>query len=136
MTPRQQRVAAGYLTDEYRISQRHAARVLRRARSSLRYRPRQRSGEEALVKANLSTLPNNFQPNAAASMCTTGPDYAKFVLRAIQNPDLRKMQTRMKATQNDRLRRRERGVTPSIRARSRIEKRSCAVVGPAVVVAG
>jgi len=51
VTPRQQRVAAGYLTDEYRISQRHAARVLRRARSSLRYRPRQRSGEEALVKA-------------------------------------------------------------------------------------
>lgn len=51
MTPSQQRAAADYLTDEYRISQRHAARVLKRARSSLRYQPRQRSGEEALVKA-------------------------------------------------------------------------------------
>jgi putative transposase len=51
VTPRQQRTAAGYLTDEYRISQRRAAGVLRRARSSLRYQPRQRTGEEALVKA-------------------------------------------------------------------------------------
>ena len=51
MTPRQQRVAANYLSDEYRISQRRAARVLKRARSSLRYQPRQRSGEEALIKA-------------------------------------------------------------------------------------
>ena len=51
MTPHQQRAAADYLTDEYRISQRHAARVLKRARSSLRYQPRQRTGEEALVKA-------------------------------------------------------------------------------------
>jgi putative transposase len=51
VTPRQQRTAAGYLKVEYRISQRRAARVLGRARSSLRYRPRQRSGEEALVKA-------------------------------------------------------------------------------------
>src|SRR6185295_5228362 len=48
---RQQRTAAGYLEVEYRISQRRAARVLKRARSSLRYRPRPRSGEEALVKA-------------------------------------------------------------------------------------
>jgi transposase InsO family protein len=51
VTPPQQRAAADYLTDEYRISQRHAARVLGRARSSVRYRPRQRSGEAALVKA-------------------------------------------------------------------------------------
>jgi transposase InsO family protein len=51
VTPHQQRAAAGYLTDEYRISQRNAARVLGRARSSLRYRPRPRSGEAALVKA-------------------------------------------------------------------------------------
>jgi putative transposase len=51
VTPGQQRVAANYLSDEYRISQRHAARVLKRARSSLRYRPRQRTGEEVLVKA-------------------------------------------------------------------------------------
>jgi len=50
----------------------------------------------ALEKANLSPLPNNLQPNAAASMCTTGPDYAKFVLRAIQNPDLRKQQIAMR----------------------------------------
>jgi putative transposase len=51
VTPRQQRTAARYLTDEYRISQRRAARVLKRARSSLRYLARQRTGEEALVKA-------------------------------------------------------------------------------------
>jgi CubicO group peptidase (beta-lactamase class C family) len=52
--------------------------------------------EAALVKANQSTLPNNMQPNAAASICTSGPDYAKFVLRAIQNPEYRKLQTKIR----------------------------------------
>jgi len=47
----QQRVAAAYLAEAYAISQRHAVGVLGRARSSVRYRPRARSGEAALVDA-------------------------------------------------------------------------------------
>ncbi len=49
--------------------------------------------EAALAKAQIPALPNNMTPNAAASLCTTGPDYAKFVLHAIKNPDLRKQLT-------------------------------------------
>jgi CubicO group peptidase (beta-lactamase class C family) len=49
--------------------------------------------EELLAKAGLPPLPNMIVPNAASSMYTTGPDYAKFVLNAIKNPELRKQYT-------------------------------------------
>jgi transposase InsO family protein len=51
VTATQQRAAADYLEKAYRVSQRRAGRVLGRARSTLRYRRRQRSGEEALIRA-------------------------------------------------------------------------------------
>jgi putative transposase len=51
VTPQQQRAAADYLRETYSISQRHASRLLGRARSTIRYRHRQRSGEDALIKA-------------------------------------------------------------------------------------
>jgi putative transposase len=51
VTAAQQRAAADYLREIYRISQRRASRVLGRARSTIRYRRRQRSGEDALIKA-------------------------------------------------------------------------------------
>jgi transposase InsO family protein len=51
VTATQQRAAADYLCQAYRVSQRRASRALGRARSTLRYCRRQRSGEEALVRA-------------------------------------------------------------------------------------
>jgi putative transposase len=51
VTATQQRAAADYLEKTYRVSQRRASRVLGRARSTLRYRRRQRAGEEALIRA-------------------------------------------------------------------------------------
>jgi len=51
VTPTQQRVAADYLQETFRISERHAGRLLGRSRSTLRYGPRQRADEDALVKA-------------------------------------------------------------------------------------
>jgi putative transposase len=51
VTAGQQRAAADYLRETYRISQRRASRVLGRARSTMRYQRRQRSGEDALIKA-------------------------------------------------------------------------------------
>ena len=51
MTPQQQRAAANYLGGEYQISQRRAAGVLGRARSSLRYRGRPRADEAALIRS-------------------------------------------------------------------------------------
>jgi putative transposase len=51
VTAAQQRAAADYLRETYGISQRRASRVLGRARSTIRYRRRQRPGEEALIKA-------------------------------------------------------------------------------------
>lgn len=51
MTASQQRAAADYLGEVYGVSQRRAGRVLGRARSTLRYRHRPRSGEAALVRA-------------------------------------------------------------------------------------
>lgn len=51
MTPTQQRAAAAYLRTTYGVSERRIARLLRRARSTLRYRRQPRSGEEALVRA-------------------------------------------------------------------------------------
>jgi len=51
VTAAQQRAAADFLTAAYEVSQRRASRVLGRARSTLRYRRRPRSGEEALLRA-------------------------------------------------------------------------------------
>ena len=51
MTATQQRAAAGYLAEAYRISERRASRVLGRARSTVRYRPRPRPGEAPLIRA-------------------------------------------------------------------------------------
>jgi transposase len=47
----QQRAAADYLAEAYRISERRASRVLGRARSMVRYRPRQRASEAPLIQA-------------------------------------------------------------------------------------
>jgi putative transposase len=51
VTAAQQRAATGHLTETYQVSQRRASRVLGRSRSTLRYRPRDRSGEAPLVRA-------------------------------------------------------------------------------------
>jgi putative transposase len=51
VTATQQRTAADYLGTTYDLSQRRASRLLGRARSTLRYRRRPRSGEAALVRA-------------------------------------------------------------------------------------
>jgi putative transposase len=51
VTATQQRAAADHLEKAYGVSQRRASRVLGRSRSTLRYRRRQRSGEEALIAA-------------------------------------------------------------------------------------
>ena len=51
VTATQQRAAADYLAEAYRISERRASRVLGRARSTVRYRPRQRDGEAPLIRA-------------------------------------------------------------------------------------
>lgn len=50
MTPAQQRAAAGYLCETYEVSERRASRALGRARSTLRYRPRDRAAEQPLVR--------------------------------------------------------------------------------------
>jgi putative transposase len=51
VTAAQQRAAAGYLCETYKVSQRRATRVLGRSRSTLRYRPADRPREAPLVKA-------------------------------------------------------------------------------------
>jgi putative transposase len=51
VTATEQRAAADYLAEAYRISERRASRVLGRARSTIRYRPRQREGEVLLIRA-------------------------------------------------------------------------------------
>jgi putative transposase len=51
VTPSQQRTAAEYLRQEYDVSQRRAGRILGRARSTLRYTPRDRSADEPLIQA-------------------------------------------------------------------------------------
>jgi hypothetical protein len=56
VTPGQQRAAADYLGETYGISQRRACRVLRRARSTLRYQPRPRLGEPAWPRGTGSRL--------------------------------------------------------------------------------
>lgn len=51
MTPKQQRAAAGYLVETYRVPQRRVARTLGCARSTLRHRPRDRDAEQPLIAA-------------------------------------------------------------------------------------
>jgi putative transposase len=51
VTATQQRAAADYLKETYEVSERRAGGVLDLARSTLRYRPKQRAGEDALIKA-------------------------------------------------------------------------------------
>jgi transposase InsO family protein len=51
VTPTQQRAAAEYLRQGYEVSQRRVSEVLGRARSTLRYAPRDRSGDEPLIQA-------------------------------------------------------------------------------------
>ena len=51
VTPAQQRLAADYLIEAYGVSQRRAGQVLGRARSTLRYRGRQREKDKPLVRA-------------------------------------------------------------------------------------
>lgn len=50
MSPDQQRAAAGYLSDQYHVSQRRVSRVLGRSRSTLRYRQTRRRDEPALIR--------------------------------------------------------------------------------------
>jgi putative transposase len=51
VTASQQRAAADYLVESYRISERRVSRVLGRARSTVRYRPQHHADEEPLIKA-------------------------------------------------------------------------------------
>ena len=51
MTATQQRAAAEYLCQEYEVSQRRAGAVLGRARSTLRYTPKDRSADKPLIRA-------------------------------------------------------------------------------------
>jgi putative transposase len=51
VTGNQQRSAAGFLRKRFRVSERRAARALDRSRSTVRYRPRTRGDETALVAA-------------------------------------------------------------------------------------
>jgi putative transposase len=51
VTATQQRAAADYLRETYDVSQRRASALLGRARSTLRYQPRRRPDEDALVRA-------------------------------------------------------------------------------------
>ena len=51
VTASQQRAAAAYLCAEYDVSQRRAAAVLGRARSTLRYTPADRSADKPLIRA-------------------------------------------------------------------------------------
>jgi putative transposase len=50
VTPQQQRVAAEHLEERFHVSQRRGARVMDRARSTLRYRPTPRDDEVPLVR--------------------------------------------------------------------------------------
>jgi len=50
VTPDQQRAVAGYLAEQYKISQRRAGRVIGRSRSTSRYDRRRRSDDPPLVR--------------------------------------------------------------------------------------
>jgi putative transposase len=51
VTPGQQRAASQHLCQEHEVSQRRAAAVLGRARSTLRYTPKDRSHDVPLIRA-------------------------------------------------------------------------------------
>ena len=51
VSPDQQRAAADYLSERYKISQRRISRLIGRSRSTLRYRPSRRADEGPLCKA-------------------------------------------------------------------------------------
>ena len=51
MSPDQQRAAADFLRETFRVSERRAAQVLGRSRSTLRYRRRRRADEAPLVRS-------------------------------------------------------------------------------------
>jgi putative transposase len=50
VTPDQQRAAAGYLSEQYKVSQRRVCRVMARSRSTLRYHRHPRTDEEPLTR--------------------------------------------------------------------------------------
>jgi putative transposase len=50
VTPDQQRAVAGYLAEQYKVSQRRAGRVIDRSRSTLRYDRKRRSDDPPLVR--------------------------------------------------------------------------------------
>jgi putative transposase len=50
VSPNQQRAAAGYLREQYQVSQRRVCRVLGRSRSTLRYRETHRGDEPVLIR--------------------------------------------------------------------------------------
>jgi CubicO group peptidase (beta-lactamase class C family) len=52
--------------------------------------------EAATREAGNASLPNFILPNAAASMVTTAPDYARFLAAAIRNPEIAKEQIRIR----------------------------------------
>ena len=52
--------------------------------------------EAATREAGDEPVPDNMLPNAAASMVTTAPDYARFLAAAIRNPEIRKEQIRIR----------------------------------------
>ncbi|MFN7994295.1 MAG: serine hydrolase domain-containing protein [Bryobacteraceae bacterium] len=52
--------------------------------------------EAATREAGDPPTPNYMLPNAAASMVTTAPDYARFLAAAIRNPEIRKEQIRFR----------------------------------------
>ncbi len=52
--------------------------------------------EAATREAGDPPLPNYMLPNAAASMVTCAPDYARFVAAAIKNPDIHKEQIKIR----------------------------------------
>jgi len=52
--------------------------------------------ESAARDAGVPALPNNLLPNAAASLVTTAPDYARFVTSALRNPAIHQEQIRIR----------------------------------------